>query len=484
MIRRTIREWERIRYGTDETTIPASHADQLAAAARASVFSGLANEGVLEHGRKELRARGVVGVIATPGCQLEILPKIEGTGESGVDDTTLRRRLIHMLAIARNIRIDAGAITQLGWQRHTLLELLIRLYCGKLADAVRQGIPQQYTEQEDDLPTLRGRLDVTRQFSILPVSPQKLACRFDARSPDIALNQVMRAAIDKLSRVAQAPDNQRALRELSFAYSDISKVSPGALRWDLIVLDRTNTRWRELLSVLARLLLGDRHQQTSAGPIDGYALLFEMNISSLRNMWRDCLPVRSRAAVRSAADAETLRRWWRRMGCVLSVSVQGGHRDCLFDGEAGRFRTRPDLIVRRGSQIALIIDTKWKRITRIDDPKQGVSQADVYQLMAYGRLYELSECRAAVSSSRRVAARSDRAAVFNRGAGREGEPFRGHPRRHRTTPEARDCPQRPGIGSPDCRRCCLSSRTLCLGSAWRAAAGPWTTSSSSGSGGL
>ena len=147
MIRRTIREWERISYGTDETTIPASQADQLAAEARASVFSGLAGEGVLEHGRKGLRARGVVGVIATPGCQLEILPKIEGVGESGVDDATLRHRLVHMLAIARNIRIDAGAITQLGWQRDTLLHLLIRLYCSKLADAVRQGIPQQYTDR-------------------------------------------------------------------------------------------------------------------------------------------------------------------------------------------------------------------------------------------------------------------------------------------------------------------------------------------------
>ena len=36
----------------------------------------------------------------------------------------------------------------------------------------------------------------------------------------------------------------------------------------------------------------------------------------------------------------------------------------------------------------MVIDTKWKRIAaRIDDPKQGVSQADVYQMMAYGRLY-------------------------------------------------------------------------------------------------
>jgi 5-methylcytosine-specific restriction enzyme subunit McrC len=36
-----------------------------------------------------------------------------------------------------------------------------------------------------------------------------------------------------------------------------------------------------------------------------------------------------------------------------------------------------------------VIDTKWKRVSsRIEDPKQGVSQADVYQMIAYGRLYE------------------------------------------------------------------------------------------------
>ena len=367
MIRRTVREWERISYGTEATAIPVPQADRIASIAQATAFSGRGGEGVLEHGRKGLRARGVVGVIAAPDCQLEILPKIEGAGESGVDDTTLRHRLIHMLAIAWDIRIDAGTMTRLGWQRDTILELLIRLYCSKLADAVRQGMPRQYTDQQDDLPALRGRLDVTRQFSTLAVSPQKLACRFDALSPDIALNQVMRAAIGKLSRLSQAPDNQRALHELGFAYADISEVSPGALRWDLIVLDRTNTRWRELVS-LARLFLGDRHQQTSAGHVDGHALLFEMNA-----LFEEYV---ARLLARALA------------GTDLSVSSQGGYRDCLFEGETGRFRTRPDLIIRRGGQIGLIIDTKWKRMTRIDDPKLGVSQADVYQVMAYARLYE------------------------------------------------------------------------------------------------
>jgi 5-methylcytosine-specific restriction enzyme subunit McrC len=67
---------------------------------------------------------------------------------------------------------------------------------------------------------------------------------------------------------------------------------------------------------------------------------------------------------------------------------EGGHRG-LYEGETGRFRTRPDLIVRPGEKMALIIDTRWKRMTpRIDDPKQRVSQADVYEQMAHGRLYD------------------------------------------------------------------------------------------------
>lgn len=368
MMRRTIREWERIGYGSGIADMPEAEADRIAALARASVFSGRGGEGVLEHGRKGLRACGVVGVIATPDCQLEILPKIEADGETNVSDATLRTRLIHMLAVAYDLPIEAGAMTHLGWQRETVLELLIRLFCAKLIDAVRHGMPRHYLEHEDELPALRGRLDVTRQFSTLAVSPQKLACRFDSLSPDIALNQVMRAAVSKLSRLSGAPDNQRALRELGFVYADVAVVPPNALRWDRIVLDRTNRRWRDLLS-FARLFLSDRYQQTSAGSVDGHALLFEMNVLFEKYVER----------VLSQALA----------GTGLRVSSQGGHRDCLFEGDIGHFRTRPDLIIRDADGIALIIDTKWKRMTpRLDDPKQGVSQADVYQLMAYGRLYD------------------------------------------------------------------------------------------------
>ena len=35
-----------------------------------------------------------------------------------------------------------------------------------------------------------------------------------------------------------------------------------------------------------------------------------------------------------------------------------------------------------------MVDTKWKRLSaRVDDPKLGIAQADVYQLLAYSRIY-------------------------------------------------------------------------------------------------
>lgn len=370
MIRRTILEWERLPYGDGPGAIPVSAADRIAGIAAVSPLAGHGGGGVIEHGRNALRARGVVGVIAANGCALEILPKIDFAGQQGDQAKgSIRRRLVHMLAVALDIKIDAGQVTALGWQRETLLEILIRLFSEKLVDAVRQGMPRLYVEQANDLFVLRGRLDVMRQFTTLAADPSRLACRYDALTPDIALNRIMKAAIGRLARVAQTGDNQRRLRELNLAYADIAEVPVAELRWGQVQLDRTNARWRELLN-LARLLLGERFQTTSAGGQDGFSLLFEMN-----TLFEEYI---ARMLKRTLAYDD------------LRVVSQGGRLYCLESEDRRRlFQTRPDILLKRGDTVVQVIDTKWKRIAaRIDDPKQGVSQADVYQMMAYGRLYQ------------------------------------------------------------------------------------------------
>ena len=275
-----------------------------------------------------------------------------------------------MLAVALDLKIQTGRMTDLDWQRETLLEILIRVFCDKLTEAVRRGMPRRYTLHDDDLPTLRGSLDIPRQFTCHLANPGRLACRYDELSVDIALNRIMKAAIAHLAGMSRNATNVQRLRELAFVYAEVAEVQIPALRWDDVVIDRTNSAWQELFG-MAQLFLRNRYQTTSAGSGQGSALLFEMNA-----LFEEYI---GRLVTRALAGSE------------LRVTLQGGRLFCLtsVDDERAVFQTKPDILIKRGDQVAHVIDTKWKRISdRIDDPKQGVSQADVYQMMAYAHLYK------------------------------------------------------------------------------------------------
>ncbi|WP_313575278.1 5-methylcytosine restriction system specificity protein McrC [Brevundimonas sp.] len=343
------------------------------AVARASPLGGKDGGRILTHGRRALGARQIVGVLAADGVALEILPKIDVPGaDSSSGYGQIRQRLVHMLGVALDLDIAAGAMTELSWQKETMLEILIGLFARKLADEVRKGMPRRYLAHEDDLTAVRGQLDITRQFTNLIARPDRLACRYDDLSPDIVLNQIMKAAVERLVRVSTSVENQRRLRELAFFY-DISSVLPSVLAWDNLTLDRTNSRWRELVE-LARLLLGDRFQNTSSGATRGFSLTFDTS------------------RLFEAYVARQLKK--ALAGTDLTVHPQGGRLYCLEEAETGtgRFMTKPDILVKRRGVVELIIDTKWKRVARqMDDPKRGVSQSDIYQMVAYGQLYDCTD---------------------------------------------------------------------------------------------
>lgn len=363
----TIREHEKIQRGEGPECIPDLFADRLVKAANSFAFPGHGDGGVLVDGRKELRARGVVGVIAAEGCCLEILPKIATGNEPNAQ---IRKRLVQMLSVVLDMKIATGSGAKMDWENSTLLEILVRNFCDRLAEAVRRGMPRKYVAQEGDLPVLRGSLDIARQFTRHTVNPGILACRFDELSPDIELNRIMKATLIHLSKLSRSLWNLQRIQELSFIYAEISVVAVNQIKWDHLVLDRTNRGWRELLQ-LAKLFLSNQFQTTSTGSLQGMSLLFDMN-----RLFEEYI---GRLISRALAQTD------------YTVRLQGGGEYCLTVCEDNRkiFRTKPDILIQYNQQVTHVIDTKWKRISgQIDDKKRGISQSDVYQMMAYSQLYQ------------------------------------------------------------------------------------------------
>ncbi len=300
--------------------------------------------------KPSLVAGQVVGVLATPEVNLEILPRID----AGNDE--IRKSLIRMLAVAHDLPIADHELAQLGIQRENLLEILIRIFADRLLDAVRRGLPHRYLRHEDELTRLRGKLNVQRQFTRNAVRPDRLACVFDEFSANTPLNRVLKAAVVRLLALSRSSANTRKLGELLSRFDTVGE-SAAPLR-ERVALDRTNKRYHQLHS-LAKLILARDWQNTTTGRSDGFSLLFPMNDlfeEYIGRCLKIALPHRS-------------------------VKLQDTAHYAI-EAPSHRFQLRPDIVVDGN----IIIDTKWKQLGT-DKSNLGVKQPDVYQLLAYARAY-------------------------------------------------------------------------------------------------
>lgn len=317
----------------------------------------LPESAVLLRTHRGLKAQQVAGILATPEITLEILPKIEG------DDGSVRSTLIRMLAVAFNLRISNGELSSLQTQRLDLLELLIRLFCERLLEAVRQGLSRHYIEREEDLPVFRGSLLVKRQLTTHAARPDRLACRFDELSEDTPINRVFKATVSRLRRLTRTAENARRLDELSSRLEAVS-ISARPLA-EPVQLDRTNAAFHSVYP-MARLFLSGDWQSTTGGHSAGFALLFPMN-----ELFEAYI---GRLICRAAAPC--------------SVRLQDRRHHALRHNlsDVGVFSLRPDAVVQ--AEVGpLIVDTKWKSLDPGEGPKFGVSQSDVYQMLAYAHAY-------------------------------------------------------------------------------------------------
>ncbi len=344
------REWQPLPVGLAEREVGRLHALAERAGRR------FAPQKVLTRTASGLQACQVVGVLAAPGGPtLEILPKIDH------DDGAVRAALVRMLTVAWRLRVAGGELAAMRTQRRELLEILIRLFTGRLLTVVRRGLPRRYLEHQEDLNLLRGRLHVTRQVTRFVGRPDRYACRFDERTEDTPLNRVLKAAVAKLADLTRSADTRRRLAELA-ARLQFAGDTADPLR-ELVRLDRTNVTFHELYRLACRFLARE-WQDTATGAKPGFALLFPMN-----ELFEEFV---GRCVIR----AVPARR--------VYLQHRGHH---AIDTAADRrlFALRPDIVVETPAG-AIILDTKWKRLT-FDDDDLGISPSDIYQMAVYGDAY-------------------------------------------------------------------------------------------------
>ena len=324
---------------------------------------------VLQLRNGELIAENYVGIIETrKRTVLEILPKVEFAEDEETEKTKTKRIFFNMLRFWRGFKFaqfNESSINAV--RRFDMLEVFVHQFLNDLVLLTQRGLARHYQSVEDNLPCLRGRILFSQHIRENSVNRARFYVGYDEFSADRPANRLIQSTIHKLIGSVRQPSNQQLLHQLRICFADIPVSTRLESDWQRHRVDRSMPHYEAVMQWVG-LFLFNHGLTTFVGKHVNQALLFPME-----EIFEDFV-------------ASCFRRHQRR----FFVCKQGPRKYLVKDNQGNDvFAMKPDVsLMERGDGVRFILDAKWKRINEDDsDRKHGISQADMYQLFAYGKKY-------------------------------------------------------------------------------------------------
>lgn len=307
----------------------------------------------LDFGLEGITTCAHVGIIRFADFQLNILPKIIGE-----EDSLCLENLMFMLRYTRKLEIHSMDSAEISQTKQPFLEILIAHYANILLNALQRHIPHQYETQEDNLPTVKGRILFAKNHLVNAANLARTYCQFDEFTPDNLLNQTLKFVSHALQKLTSVSQTRQKLLKINAVYEDVTLRPVAYAETQKIILNRNHTMFKEPLE-LAQMFLQNSTISLHNHTFTNLAILFDMN-----KLFEKFVAT----ALEQAFPGQ--------------VKIQNKLKIIEdIDGIPGTSYTiRPDILFGKDT----IIDTKYKRLSL---PEDKPSEADIYQMLAYNRFY-------------------------------------------------------------------------------------------------
>ncbi|RJG38793.1 McrC family protein [Motilimonas pumila] len=318
------------------------------------------------YGHELIQLQNYVGVLFTPtGEHVEVLPKTgRRSKEEQSDLENARQILLTMLQHLGSFRFLTFKQASVANKKMPLFEVFIEQFLQSVKKLVKQGLKSDYVLRQDNLSFQKGKLKVAAQIRRNRVTKHKFYVEYDEYLVDRPANRLIKSALKKLSSYTKLATNQKLLRELLFAFADVPLSKVIQQDFTALKLDRGMADYHPPLA-WAKLILSGQSPLSMKGQTEAMSLLFPMEMV-FENYVASIL--------RSQLDDQ------------VELSTQARSKYLLRHNGKGAFQLKPDLLITQGKQHAIVLDTKWKLID-LEAHNYGISQADMYQMYAYGQKY-------------------------------------------------------------------------------------------------
>jgi 5-methylcytosine-specific restriction enzyme subunit McrC len=327
------------------------------------------------HKSKEIKSNKYVGVIHYQGEKINLLPKIFfDSNKSYTDDTEeqineinqIHNHILWWLSYCRKIKFP-NYQAALGSAKSDFFEVLIYLFSKYTRELLNSSIYQQYEEINRELSFIKGRINTNEYISknLSKGKWHKLNCTYDAFVFDNEFNRIIKYVTSLLFNVTLNQDNKKNLREILFILDEVSDERATAEQCSKISFNPIFGEF-ETVRDYCQLFLNNCVSFDYKNDLKLFAFLLPMEY-----VFEDF--------IFGFIDKE-----------LENVTSKAQRSDTYLD-EGKAFNLKPDLWLKT-DHISLIADTKYKIVYSDDkDPKKGISQNDLYQMLAYAVRFEVNE---------------------------------------------------------------------------------------------
>ncbi|PTN01873.1 McrC family protein [Mangrovibacterium marinum] len=321
------------------------------------------------HKTKEIKSNKYVGVIHFEGQKVNLLPKIFYDSEKIYDTkeiNAIQQHILWYLSYCRKLKFP-NFKSSLGSLKNDFFEILIYLFAKYTRELLSNSIFQQYEEVEREVHNIKGRLNTSAYITenLSKAHWHKVSCTYDSFVMDNKFNRIVKYVTQLLFNVSSNFENRKYLREILFILDDVSDEKASAIECSSIVF---NPMYKEFETIrdYCTLFLSNSISIDYKNDLKLFAFLLPMEY-----LFEDFV-------------FGFINRELKEINVKSQVSST--HLD-----EGKIFGLKPDLCISTVTK-RFIADTKYKiAYSDKNDPKNGVSQNDLYQMVAYAIRFNIQD---------------------------------------------------------------------------------------------
>ncbi|WP_271855122.1 McrC family protein [Patiriisocius marinus] len=317
---------------------------------------------------KTLKSNKYVGVIHFKDETINLLPKIFYKGEepSEFEVKAINKHVLWWLSYCRKLKFP-NYLSGLNSEKSDFFEILIYLFSKYTRELLNSSIYQKYTEVNKELSFVKGRVDFNAYINnnLSRGRNHKISCEFDAFEMDNDFNRGVKFVSNLLLTITKESQSKRYLSDILFILNEVKDVNVSS-------------------DTLKRMTFNPMF--SSFETIRDYCVLFLDNSVSFN--YQNSLKLFAFLLPMEYVFEDFIFGFIDKEIDEIKAKAQVGatHLD-----EEKNFALKPDLQLSFNDK-NIIADTKYKIVyADSTDPKKGISQADLYQMLAYAMRFKVSE---------------------------------------------------------------------------------------------